>query len=491
MANATKDSTEENSQAKSALILATAGFSLMYAACISFFYAIQLPSPTASQSIAFESALNISIVATCAVFACAAWRGVRPNALCLFAGHALLLAGTVALIPAAQEGGTAGLVACAAIAGIGMSLVVPLYFRVLAAYPAKMAAYACGVMFLAGMALNLAISFAATLAAISVQAMAVAGSALCLMRAQNLVTLAFPQVAASVATFPASCAPASHRLTAHEKVNAFLVPVICTFALSIIYRIVDVVTVGVESPDANAIAISQLGGIVAAAAFLAYTAIRKRSSMSMLFNVVFGLLATGILFLPFLDKGYAAMLNVFAATGWKLATISLLVLAMTIYRNSPKRLLASIACAYALPRAGLLAGGLIAGLFGAHATAIDFMRTAAIAFFLLYITLMVVWIMDYQERRQAEEAARQATQTLETLARHEDDLRTVRAGELARAHALTDRETDILILLSQGRDVTFIGETLFLSKNTVKSYQKTIYAKLDVHSKREIIDLFQ
>ncbi|MFQ9179300.1 MAG: helix-turn-helix transcriptional regulator [Eggerthella lenta] len=28
-----------------------------------------------------------------------------------------------------------------------------------------------------------------------------------------------------------------------------------------------------------------------------------------------------------------------------------------------------------------------------------------------------------------------------------------------------------------------------MSKNTVKSYQKTIYAKLDVHSKQEIIDL--
>ena len=54
---------------------------------------------------------------------------------------------------------------------------------------------------------------------------------------------------------------------------------------------------------------------------------------------------------------------------------------------------------------------------------------------------------------------------------------------------MTNRESDILYLLAQGRDVTSICETLFLSKNTVKSYQKTIYSKLGVHSKQEIIDL--
>ena len=53
---------------------------------------------------------------------------------------------------------------------------------------------------------------------------------------------------------------------------------------------------------------------------------------------------------------------------------------------------------------------------------------------------------------------------------------------------IRDRK-DILYLLAQGRDLAFICETLFLSKNTVKSYQKTIYAKLNVHSKQEIIDL--
>ena len=61
--------------------------------------------------------------------------------------------------------------------------------------------------------------------------------------------------------------------------------------------------------------------------------------------------------------------------------------------------------------------------------------------------------------------------------------------EIAEQYALSKREIDVFRLLAQGRSQTYIRDTLFLSKNTVKSYQKTIYAKLDVHSKQEIIDL--
>lgn len=46
-----------------------------------------------------------------------------------------------------------------------------------------------------------------------------------------------------------------------------------------------------------------------------------------------------------------------------------------------------------------------------------------------------------------------------------------------------------MLLLAQGRDAQFVSDTLYLSRNTVKSYQKSIYAKLGVHSKQEIIEL--
>ena len=54
---------------------------------------------------------------------------------------------------------------------------------------------------------------------------------------------------------------------------------------------------------------------------------------------------------------------------------------------------------------------------------------------------------------------------------------------------MTKRETEILSLLARGRDVSFICNELYLARNTVKGYTKRIYARLDIHSKQEAIDI--
>ena len=63
---------------------------------------------------------------------------------------------------------------------------------------------------------------------------------------------------------------------------------------------------------------------------------------------------------------------------------------------------------------------------------------------------------------------------------------------------LTDREQEVLRIIAKGYNVTEAAEMLGLTRNTVKSYVKTIYAKLDISSraeataealKRQLIDL--
>lgn len=53
---------------------------------------------------------------------------------------------------------------------------------------------------------------------------------------------------------------------------------------------------------------------------------------------------------------------------------------------------------------------------------------------------------------------------------------------------LSDRETEILSLLSKGKSYAGIAETLFISKDTVKYHIKNIYLKLQVSSKEEAIN---
>lgn len=52
---------------------------------------------------------------------------------------------------------------------------------------------------------------------------------------------------------------------------------------------------------------------------------------------------------------------------------------------------------------------------------------------------------------------------------------------------LTDREYEILTLLSRGLTYKDIGSKLFISVNTVKSHQKKLFAKLSVNSRHQAI----
>lgn len=46
-------------------------------------------------------------------------------------------------------------------------------------------------------------------------------------------------------------------------------------------------------------------------------------------------------------------------------------------------------------------------------------------------------------------------------------------------------------MLARGRNGQFVMEHYVVSRNTVKSHVKHIYAKLDVHSQQELIDLVE
>lgn len=66
-----------------------------------------------------------------------------------------------------------------------------------------------------------------------------------------------------------------------------------------------------------------------------------------------------------------------------------------------------------------------------------------------------------------------------------------RCAELGAQHGLTERETEIFAMLARGRNGQFVMEHYVVSRNTVKSHVKHIYAKLDVHSQQELIDLVE
>ena len=53
---------------------------------------------------------------------------------------------------------------------------------------------------------------------------------------------------------------------------------------------------------------------------------------------------------------------------------------------------------------------------------------------------------------------------------------------------ISAREAQIMSLFAQGRSANWIAEDLIISKNTVRSHIRSIYTKLDVHSRKELLE---
>ena len=56
-----------------------------------------------------------------------------------------------------------------------------------------------------------------------------------------------------------------------------------------------------------------------------------------------------------------------------------------------------------------------------------------------------------------------------------------------RGEGLTDREAEILALITQGKSNADVAKLTFLSPNTVKSYIRTIYRKIEVGSRTQAV----
>jgi DNA-binding NarL/FixJ family response regulator len=62
---------------------------------------------------------------------------------------------------------------------------------------------------------------------------------------------------------------------------------------------------------------------------------------------------------------------------------------------------------------------------------------------------------------------------------------------LARSNSLSPRETEVFVLLAQGRSRPFIQQELFLADGTVKTHISRIYHKLGVANRQELITMAQ
>lgn len=64
-------------------------------------------------------------------------------------------------------------------------------------------------------------------------------------------------------------------------------------------------------------------------------------------------------------------------------------------------------------------------------------------------------------------------------------------GRLVLRHGLSRREAEVFALLAQGRSLPYIEEQLMISDSTARTHARSIYRKLDVHSRQALLNVVQ
>ena len=70
-----------------------------------------------------------------------------------------------------------------------------------------------------------------------------------------------------------------------------------------------------------------------------------------------------------------------------------------------------------------------------------------------------------------------------------EDARLRALDDIAKRFSLTNREQDVLFLLSKGYTASTIADELHITYNTTRSYIKGVYSKCEIHSRQDAIDL--
>ena len=135
---------------------------------------------------------------------------------------------------------------------------------------------------------------------------------------------------------------------------------------------------------------------------------------------------------------------------------------------------------------------------------LDGAMVSAIVLLFVWLLILVAILLYFRQRRLVIErdfslhapVALELQAEMEQPVRHQlavemepSDPYRERCEKLALTYNLSVREKEIMSEFGRGRSSSYIAEKCFLSQNTVKTYLRRIYQKLNIHSKQELLDL--
>ena len=254
---------------------------------------------------------------------------------------------------------------------------------------------------------------------------------------------------------------------------------------SFVFGAVSQVATVVEEPVPIA-AQAVLDILLAAGIMLAYV-VRKKHALSVgdLYDILFPIVAVALIALPFITSPIVHVIAaVLVFVAFYLSGMNVRIAVCLLGERDHVSMWVYLSVA--LGASALLILGGVA--FGAAVIAQDVLVTglALISLVSLFVLALNPIVAKRLETRRAQKEAPSSSPVPET-----SDVRTMQVDLLrsfAAAHALTARETDVLILLCQGRTRTYIADELGLSPNTIKGYIHNVYQKSSAVDKQDLLD---
>lgn len=133
---------------------------------------------------------------------------------------------------------------------------------------------------------------------------------------------------------------------------------------------------------------------------------------------------------------------------------------------------------------GAALGVLANGLFGGDENGIALMSGALI---LVFVGYALIGLKNFS----FSSTIAGVTPVDETVAKAPEQEFEGKCRSIAERFSLSPRELEVFMMLARGRDRAYIQEQLVVSRNTVKAHVKHVYAKLDIHTHQELIDLVE
>lgn len=285
--------------------------------------------------------------------------------------------------------------------------------------------------------------------------------------------------------------PTQRRDRCREAVAELWRPLLCVAFSAFIVGIVRIGSASGNGSIGQTNASNMVGLLVASIVLLAsWKLLYERVTLMRLYQILFPLTATAFLLLPLLEGAFRQVVLSLVFLVFSVTSSLMVVSCARTARNQTLPPVLVYGLFAGIVYASQLVGSVV-GLFVGAGRGVGLAELSVVALVAVYL-LSIAMVAPHGKRSRrvgdptiAAEPAPSAGNAAST------DAVAAGCAVVVERYGLSRREADVLDLLARGRDVPYIAEELVISKNTVRSHIKSIFAKTGVHSRQELIDLVE